>query len=415
MKKTIEQAKALLKAIQENPQGMEELNKAFNPNIKGVHQSAFMHSDKSGTSSVGAHMAPGGVSPQTNAYAKVQHLKILAEQKAMKKPILGKEEDEVSMPKKDFIKEHKNLVHTLKTPSHKDDLAEAKEQGKELKEEMSKAKLEEGAPADYKQDIRAARQAPRPTVNPTIHQPFDQNIGRSQAGSATAGAHKAAMTGIGGAGTKEALLAKAKQLHQKVLSGMQSQKAPNLPKSELEKAKIDQGLSIPAKNQARWDRGGVHQDQSKGVHTAPFKSVPGMSVSGHEISQTGTVTPIAKESHIHKVKELKAMLAPKLGKGSAMPAPAPAPMSSGFGKILPKPKPKPMSAPAPMMAKEEKCTTCGKAGCKCTPAIKKDETSAANGEIGTKKPKEFDPLKDAPELKEINPAAYFAKKKNKKK
>lgn len=44
------------------------------------------------------------------------------------------------MDKKDFVKEHKRLINTLKTPSHADDKKEAKKQSKELKEYTKKAK-----------------------------------------------------------------------------------------------------------------------------------------------------------------------------------------------------------------------------------------------------------------------------------
>jgi 8-oxo-dGTP pyrophosphatase MutT (NUDIX family) len=44
-----------------------------------------------------------------------------------------------SMDKKKLAKEHKRLVHVLRTPDHKDDLKEAKIQEKELKEEYSKS------------------------------------------------------------------------------------------------------------------------------------------------------------------------------------------------------------------------------------------------------------------------------------
>lgn len=175
------------------------------------------------------------------------------------------------------------------------------------KPNLGKAKLEEGTPADYKQDIRASRQMARPTIQPTIHEPFMSQEGMSQAGSATMGAHKSGITGMGGEDMRQMLLAKAKELHQKVLSGIKSQKAPDL------------------------------------------------------------------------------------GKGSAAPAatPAPAPRPAMPAKAaMPKPKP----AAAPML-------------------MNKDE----NGDLGSKNLKEHDPLKDAPELKEINPEAASKKKEEEKK
>ena len=46
-----------------------------------------------------------------------------------------KEGDEVEMSKSDFVKEHKNLIKVLKSPSKKDDKKEAKKQEAELKKE----------------------------------------------------------------------------------------------------------------------------------------------------------------------------------------------------------------------------------------------------------------------------------------
>jgi hypothetical protein len=54
---------------------------------------------------------------------------------------LGKSE-KVSMPRKDFIEEHKDLVNTLKHPTKEKLEAEAKEQSEELKEEMNKEALD---------------------------------------------------------------------------------------------------------------------------------------------------------------------------------------------------------------------------------------------------------------------------------
>lgn len=51
---------------------------------------------------------------------------------------MGKNQD-IKIPKKEFIKEHKRLIDVLESPSHKDDLKEAKEQRKELKQQISKA------------------------------------------------------------------------------------------------------------------------------------------------------------------------------------------------------------------------------------------------------------------------------------
>jgi len=64
-----------------------------------------------------------------------------AEQKPDK--LAASEKTPIVMTAKQAVDEHKELVHVLKTPSHKDDLKEAKEQGVELKE--YKQKLDKSA------------------------------------------------------------------------------------------------------------------------------------------------------------------------------------------------------------------------------------------------------------------------------
>lgn len=66
-----------------------------------------------------------------------------------KKFILRKKDElkknkEVKIPMKEFVKEHKKLVSVLRSPSHKDDLKEAKEQQKELDVETSKSAIDVG-------------------------------------------------------------------------------------------------------------------------------------------------------------------------------------------------------------------------------------------------------------------------------
>ncbi len=65
------------------------------------------------------------------------------EQPAAPTKLAASEKTPVVMTAKQAVKEHKELVHVLKTPSHKDDLKEAKEQGAELKE--YKQKLDKSA------------------------------------------------------------------------------------------------------------------------------------------------------------------------------------------------------------------------------------------------------------------------------
>lgn len=49
----------------------------------------------------------------------------------------------IKMDKEELVKEHKNLVKVLKSPSHKDDMKEAKKQEKELKGYEGKADKKE--------------------------------------------------------------------------------------------------------------------------------------------------------------------------------------------------------------------------------------------------------------------------------
>jgi hypothetical protein len=77
-----------------------ELEKAApsKKDIKGVHKPHFGANYESGTSEVGAHMAPGGASKETNSWAKEQHKEKLSELRGMKKPNLPKSEKGVHTP-----------------------------------------------------------------------------------------------------------------------------------------------------------------------------------------------------------------------------------------------------------------------------------------------------------------------------
>jgi hypothetical protein len=98
----------------------------------------------------------------------------------------------------------------------------------------------------------------------------------------------------------------ASSLHHEKLNELK-----RMPKPNLGKAKVDESMSPKEKSYARWKRGG---DQTEGVHTAPFKSVPGMSTSGYEIELSGHPTEAAKQSHKRVLSELKQMPKPNLGK-----------------------------------------------------------------------------------------------------
>ncbi len=61
-----------------------------------------------------------------------------------------KRSETITMPKDELVREHKKLVHVLRSPSHKDDKREADEQAKELKEYTSKADVSTRSTADKK-------------------------------------------------------------------------------------------------------------------------------------------------------------------------------------------------------------------------------------------------------------------------
>lgn len=59
------------------------------------------------------------------------------------KELMADQEKKIEMPAKDLIEEHKKLISVLESPSHKDDLEEAKEQRKELAGYEAEAKKPE--------------------------------------------------------------------------------------------------------------------------------------------------------------------------------------------------------------------------------------------------------------------------------
>ena len=66
---------------------------------------------------------------------------------------MGKNQD-IKIPKKEFVKEHKRLIHVLESPSHKDDVQEAKKQRKELKEDLRKWFAQKWVRMDTKGNIK---------------------------------------------------------------------------------------------------------------------------------------------------------------------------------------------------------------------------------------------------------------------
>lgn len=84
---------------------------------------------------------------------------------------------------------------------------------------------------------------------------------------------------------------------------------------KMDKARIDEGKGVAEKQQSRWGRAG---DPTEGVHTAPFKSAPGMSTAGYEIESTGKPTDVARASHERVLGQIKQMPKPNLPKSEEM-------------------------------------------------------------------------------------------------
>jgi hypothetical protein len=110
---------------------------------EGIRNSSYageLPGDLAAGAGSGGPDAPGGgagTSPRAAAGVASRDRQIA---KLLQPKVAEKIEDGVySMSLEDAINEHEKLVHALKTPSHKDDAEEAKEQGGELKE-MQEAK-----------------------------------------------------------------------------------------------------------------------------------------------------------------------------------------------------------------------------------------------------------------------------------
>lgn len=380
MEKTIlEQAQELLKNVKENPEAIEGLEKANRrtgeyedysqhlPKVKdaatrryiqekGVHRaSCGPKSAHPGTSNLGVAHAGIAQSPNSGIRranvkrAKAAHEQVLAELKAMPTPNLGKEE-------------------------------------------LDKAKLEEGTPSNYKQSIRASRKMDRPAVKPKIHQPISEGSGRSLAGSAVAGARKAGITGIGGPGMKEHLIDRAKQSHKEVLSGIQSQRNLKLGKEEHQphpgasksshqaiadakkQSKDEAHLKSPKGESERQDRNSkmiAQQKQSESIKKDDKPHAPNSPqdaahdvVEEHKPLQAELNSLDSKSSkqklldHLRSLKDKSQLRSPEnqeigqspMEKGSAMPAPAPAPSAGSMKKPT---KPKPTIMPSMQMKKDD--------------------------------------------------------------
>jgi hypothetical protein len=72
---------------------------------------------------------------------------------------------------KDLVEEHERVISVLKSPSHKDDLEEAKRQEKELKEYKKAAKIEKAVSPEQLKTVTSGRHPQAPGVNATKQMP----------------------------------------------------------------------------------------------------------------------------------------------------------------------------------------------------------------------------------------------------
>jgi hypothetical protein len=72
---------------------------------------------------------------------------------------------DVKIPEKNFVEEHKKLINVLESPSHKDDIKEAKKQRKELQQEMKKSEIIISAYNDGTLDIETGAEVPEEVFN----------------------------------------------------------------------------------------------------------------------------------------------------------------------------------------------------------------------------------------------------------
>lgn len=72
---------------------------------------------------------------------------------------------DIKIPEKEFVEEHKKLIDVLESPSHKDDIKEAKEQRKELEQEIKKSEIIVSAYNDGTLDVETGTGVPEEIFN----------------------------------------------------------------------------------------------------------------------------------------------------------------------------------------------------------------------------------------------------------
>lgn len=293
MKKAIENAKALIKHLEENPADLEKLNKA---DVKGVHKPMF-GGQQSGQSAAGwntrragEHKAlpepfRQGKADKAIGRAKEGHKQVIAEQKAMPKPNLPKAE----MQKGDYFRE----------------------------------RLGKAGPRQWKQENQvAAAQGPQKGV----HEPMGgHDSGTSHTGFKVALKQLDQTSDSRASNSKPfqaSMLSEAIGGHKKVIAQQAAMPKPNLPKAEMQKGAKDcckeewaPKFHKPAKSAGEL----VKEDwqpkfHQKGVHnaSAAMSNKGGTSIAGNLLSHGNKTMAIGQ--HAKVIAEQKAMPKPNLPK-----------------------------------------------------------------------------------------------------
>jgi hypothetical protein len=217
-----------------------------------------------------------------------------------------KEEKKISIPKKELVQEHKHLVSVLESPSHKDDIAEATKQRKELKGYTKKADPLASELTSEKGVSESGIEARRadPKQKGLVSHGYARITSPEKHGE------------------------RAKNYFRQTLNKLKAQAKPNLPKSEeaMEKSTALERY-LKAKGKSKWEaRAKRSAGTPKGVHT-PTKVKGGNSEAGdfaigrkvpandYDFSPNRTAgKEKARSLHANKLKELRNMPKPNLPK-----------------------------------------------------------------------------------------------------
>jgi hypothetical protein len=358
-KSAIEEAKKLIKHLEENPAELEKLNKATSPlqqnalhrktSPKGVHQAV----DPKGGSTAHGEAAKLGMKDTSKVWAKEAHGQVRSEQKAMPKPNLPKSE----MQKGDYFKSKLGKVsshqptrtgpdkvhaaggggihgkHDVKgvhrdrlnqragsheksrlgilqdkanadVPAHKDAWKEQHlipehkaviaEQKAMPKPNLPKSEMQKSA-----KDMCKEEWAPKfhKSAEKGVHQSVNAKGGASEAGDRARSAERGKPHGW--VESSYSHKQQAKEAHGKVIAEQKAMPKPNLPKSELNKARIDDGKSLAHKVALRQNR---NSRDVKETRTPTGQKNRTMSASNKRAGELETKyrlqTPVGNFNHV---------------------------------------------------------------------------------------------------------------------